>query len=87
MREFEVHFTRSGRKITVRADERILSAALHAGLSLKSDCRQGICKTCMVRVRGLVDQTNAFTISDQELADGFALICVGRPRSNLEVDA
>jgi hypothetical protein len=33
-----------------------------------------------------VDQTYAFTISDAELAQGFALICVGRPRSNLEID-
>jgi hypothetical protein len=41
----------------------------------------------MVRVKGLVDQTNAFTITDEELAAGYALICVGRPRSNLEIDA
>jgi len=86
-REFDVRFSRSNRVIRVRSDERILTAALAAGLALPSDCRQGICKTCIVRVKGLVDQTHAFTITDQELAEGLALICVGRPRSNLEIDA
>ncbi len=87
MREFDVRFTRSDKLVRVRADEPILNAALAAGVRLASDCRQGICKTCIVRVKGLVDQTNAFTITDDELAQGFALICVGRPRSHLEIDA
>jgi ferredoxin len=87
VREFDVRFTQSEKVVRVRADESILEAGLGAGVRLQSDCRKGICKTCMVRVKGLVDQTYAFTISDDELAQGFALICVGRPRGNLEIDA
>ena len=38
-------------------------------------------------VDGVIDQSDAFLISDAELAQGYALICVGRPRSDLRVHA
>jgi hypothetical protein len=41
----------------------------------------------MVPVEGIIDQSQAYIISDHELAAGYALICVGRPRSDLRVDA
>ena len=41
----------------------------------------------MVLVDGVIDQSEAFLISDAELAQGYALICVGRPRSDLRVHA
>ena len=62
-------------------------ACVRAGVPLASDCRKGICKTCMARVEGIIDQVEAWMISDDELAEGFALLCVGRPRSDLRVEA
>jgi len=56
-------------------------------VTLAFDCRKGRCKTCMVRVDGIIDQSEAWLISNEELAEGYALICVGKPRSDLRVHA
>lgn len=86
-RRFTVTFARSGRTLEVAEDESVLEAGLKAGLNLAHNCRQGMCKTCMVLVDGIIDQRNAYLITEEELAEGLALICVGRPRSDLRVDA
>ncbi len=86
-RRFHVTFTQSGKTLEVGENEGILDAGLKAGISLAFDCRKGRCKTCMVRVDGIIDQTDAWLISNEELAEGYALICVGKPKSDLRVDA
>jgi len=87
LRSFRVTFLKSGKTVEVAEDEGILGAGLQAGLSLAFDCRKGRCKTCMVKVDGIVDQSDAWLISNEELAEGYALICVGTPRSDLRVHA
>jgi ferredoxin len=86
-RRFQVTFLRSGTTVEVADDECVLPAGLEAGLQLAYDCRKGRCKTCMVRVDGIIDQSDAWLISSTELAEGYALICVGKPRSDLKVHA
>ena len=86
-RRFTVTFVKTGLTVEVAEDERVLTAGLRAGVALASECRKGMCKTCMVRVDGIIDQSDAYLISDEELAEGYALICVGRPRSDLRVHA
>jgi ferredoxin len=86
-RRFQVTFLRSGTTVEVGDDECVLPAGLEAGLQLAYDCRKGRCKTCMVRVDGIIDQSDAWLISSTELAEGYALICVGKPRSDLKVHA
>lgn len=86
-RTYQVTFTRSGRTLRVAEDEGVLGAGLKAGLTLNYDCQKGRCKTCMVRVDGIIDQADAWLISNEELAEGYALICVGKPRSDLRIDA
>ncbi len=86
-RRFTVTFARSGRTIEVGEDEAVLQAGLRVGINLAFNCRQGMCKTCMVVVDGIIDQTNAYLITDEELAQGYALICVGKARSDLRIEA
>jgi len=86
-RRFQVTFLGSGTTVEVGEDEGVLGAGLRAGLRLAFDCRKGRCKTCMVKVDGIIDQADAWLISNQELAQGYALICVGKPRSDLTVHA
>ncbi len=86
-RSFFVTFVKSGTTVEVGENEGVLSAGLEAGISLAFDCRKGRCKTCMVRVDGIIDQSEAWLISNEELAEGYALICVGKPRSDLRVHA
>ena len=61
--------------------QRISRVSLVAGITA------GRCKTCMVKVDGIIDQADAWLISNEELAEGYALICVGKPRSDLRVHA
>ena len=82
-----VTFLKSGKTVEVDENEGVLAAGLQAGLSLAFDCRKGRCKTCMVKVDGIIDQAEAWLISNEELAEGYALICVGKPRSDLRVHA
>jgi ferredoxin len=86
-RTFHVTFLRSGTTVDVAENEGILGAGLQAGLLLAYDCRKGRCKTCMVKVDGIIDQSEAWLISNEELAEGYALICVGKPRSDLRIHA
>jgi ferredoxin len=86
-RTYRVTFVKSGTTVEVGENEGVLGAGLQAGLSLAYDCRKGRCKTCMVKVDGIIDQADAWLISNEELAEGYALICVGKPRSDLLVHA
>jgi ferredoxin len=86
-RRHQVSFVRSGKTVEVAENEGVLGAGLKAGVNLAFDCRKGRCKTCMVKVDGIIDQTDAWLITNEELAEGYALICVGKPRSDLLVHA
>ena len=70
--------------IAVREDDVILAAARAQGLDLPSLCEQGWCITCACWVlAGQVDQSASRRFYPQDRDGGFALICTGRPRSDL----
>jgi ferredoxin len=74
--------------ITVREDECILAAARAQGLDLPSLCEQGWCITCACwMLAGEVDQSASRRFYAQDREAGFALICTGRPRSDLVLRA
>ena len=74
--------------IAVREDEFILAAARAQGLDLPSLCEQGWCITCACWVlAGEVDQSASRRFYPQDREAGFALICTGRPRSDLVLRA
>lgn len=76
----------SGESYSV-GDESLLSAALRAGINLPSDCRQGACGTCRVRLLGgrvtYAEPPMALTPEDE--AAGFALACQARAASDLVI--
>ena len=72
--------------VAVRADEFILAAARAAGLELPSLCEQGWCTTCTCKVlEGSVDQSASWRFYEADREAGFALICTGKPRSDLRL--
>jgi ferredoxin len=85
--EFSVKFKVSGKTITVKGTETILQKGLDEGLSLPFSCQQGVCGTCKLRVRGKFEQGNVEGITPEEIASGEALICMAKPRGDMEVDA
>jgi ferredoxin len=85
---YQVVFELSERAITiqVRGDEFILEAARRQGIALPSLCEQGWCIACAVKVlSGSIDQSASVRYYEQDRRAGFALICTGRPRSDLRL--
>ncbi len=69
-----------------RADQTVLAAAEEAGVPLPSSCCSGVCTTCAGRLRqGEVHQPDAMGVKADLQAEGFALLCVSYPRSDLNL--
>ena len=70
------------------ADQTVLSAAEAAGVAVPSSCCAGVCTTCAARIlEGTVHQPDAMGVKEDLRQDGFALLCVSYPRSDLKVMA
>lgn len=72
-------------------DSYILDAADKAGLDLPATCRGGICGACVARVaKGEVDASDiddiTFTLNEDEIAQGMALLCMTRAKSDLVLE-
>ncbi|MCT0200736.1 2Fe-2S iron-sulfur cluster binding domain-containing protein [Synechococcus sp. CS-1325] len=69
-----------------RDDQTVLAAAELAGVPLPSSCCAGVCTTCAARIRaGSVDQSEAMGVKAELQSEGFALLCVSYPRSDLNL--
>ncbi|MBW4518387.1 MAG: 2Fe-2S iron-sulfur cluster binding domain-containing protein [Scytolyngbya sp. HA4215-MV1] len=74
--------------LEVPEDKTILEVAVNEiGLDLPSSCTAGVCTTCAAQVlEGTVDQSDGMGISPELQAQGYALLCVAYPRSNLKIE-
>lgn len=83
----EIHHQGSTHTISVPEDKTVLAAAQEAGLDLPFSCSAGVCTTCAALVTtGEVDQSEGMGVSPEMQAEGYALLCVSYPRSNLVVE-
>lgn len=74
-------------EVQVPDDRYILMSAESQGVELPFSCRNGACTSCAVRVRsGEVRQPEAVGLSPKLREEGYALLCVCYPCSNLEVE-
>lgn len=72
--------------LQVPEDQTVLEVASEAGLNLPSSCTAGVCTTCAAQIlEGTVDQPDAMGISPELRAQGYALLCVSYPRSDLKL--
>lgn len=84
---YDVEFVRSGRTVSVRADQNVLDAAVAAGLNPMASCGQGLCGTCKTtKLSGEVDMQHNGGIRPREIAQDKILICCSKPLSNLRLD-
>ena len=74
-------------KAQVPSDRYILHNVENQGITLPFACRNGACTTCAVRVvSGEIYQPEAMGLSIALQAEGYALLCVSYPRSDLKVE-
>ncbi len=79
----------SGKNYQVRVseDQYILQTAEQQGAKLPFSCRNGACTSCAVKIiSGEIDQPEAMGLSPKLKEQGYALLCVSYPRSDLEVE-
>jgi ferredoxin len=84
-----IHHRQAGRvyQVKVPADQYILQTAEKQEADLPFSCRNGACTACAVRIlAGEVDQPEAMGLSPELRAQGYALLCVSYPRSDMEVE-
>ncbi|NJK41761.1 MAG: 2Fe-2S iron-sulfur cluster binding domain-containing protein [Acaryochloridaceae cyanobacterium SU_2_1] len=71
-------------QIQVPGDRYILASVEDQGTHLPFACRNGACTTCAVRVlSGELSQPEAMGLSLELQKQGYALLCVSYPRSDL----
>ncbi len=74
--------------IEVSEEQTILQAALDAGIELPYSCSAGVCTTCSAKIlTGEVDQSDGMGVSPELQAEGFTLLCVAYPRSDLKIES
>lgn len=69
--------------VAVQGDRYILETAEEAGIDLPYSCRQGVCSTCTTKlIKGAVDQSERSSLSEEQMAEGYVLICVAYPKAD-----
>jgi ring-1,2-phenylacetyl-CoA epoxidase subunit PaaE len=69
-------------QVALGDDDKVLDAALAAGLDLPYSCRSGVCSTCRARVlQGEAKMEKNFTLEQAEIGRGFVLTCQARALS------
>ena len=67
-----------------RADQTVLAAAEASGVPLPSSCCSGVCTTCAAKLSsGSVRQPDAMGVKAELRDQGYALLCVSYPLSDL----
>ncbi len=82
-----LHHQGTTHSLQVPQDTTILEAALEQGIPLPYSCGAGVCTTCAALIRsGSVHQPDAMGIAPKLQAQGYALLCVAYPTSDLVID-
>jgi ferredoxin len=74
--------------IQVAENQTILQAAQDAGIDIPFSCSAGVCTTCAAHLSdGEVEQSDGMGLSPELQAEGYALLCVSYPRSNIKLES
>ena len=84
----EINHQGTTQTIRVAEDQIILDAAREAGIDLPYSCSAGVCTTCAAQItEGKVEQSEGMGLSPDLQAEGYALLCVSYPRSDIKLES
>ncbi|BAQ64536.1 2Fe-2S iron-sulfur cluster-binding protein [Geminocystis sp. NIES-3709] len=86
---YTVEIINDGQTYTIQVpeDQKILDIAEGENLNLPNSCNAGVCTTCAAKIiSGKVEQSEGMGLSPELQAEGYALLCVSYPRSNLKLE-
>ena len=86
---YTVEIINQGQTYTIQVPEaqKILNVADQENLNLPNSCNAGVCTTCAAKIiSGKVEQSEGMGLSPELQAEGYALLCVSYPRSDLVVE-
>ena len=75
---------RSNSAFEVSGRKPLLQELKEQGLDLPYGCQYGGCITCAAKlIDGGVDQRRQVALNNRQINDGYIILCVARPKSNL----
>ena len=75
---------RRGKSYKVEDKRPLLDSLREQGVDLPYGCKYGGCITCAAKlVYGEVDQRRQVALNNRQINDGYIILCVARPKSNL----
>ncbi len=75
---------RRGKSYKVEDKRPLLDSLKEQGVDLPFGCKYGGCITCAAKlVYGEVDQRRQVALNNRQINDGYIILCVARPLSNL----
>jgi ferredoxin len=84
----EINHQGTTQTIQVAEDQIVLDTAREAGIDLPYSCSAGVCTTCAAQItEGKVEQSEGMGLSPDLQAEGYALLCVSYPRSDLKLES
>ncbi len=89
-KNYTVEITHQGKTQTIQVseDQTILDAASNTDLDLPFSCSAGVCTTCAAQItEGEVRQDDGMGLSPDLQAEGYALLCVSYPLSDIKLES
>ena len=78
---------RQGASYDVDARRPLLNTLREQGVDLPYGCKYGGCITCAAKLtEGEVDQRRQVALNNRQLANGYVILCVARPKSDISLE-
>ena len=85
MKTFQVKISNRG-NVSYQVEHKLalLDSLREQGVDLPYGCRYGGCISCAAKlIDGEVDQKRQVALNNRQINDGYIILCVARPKSNL----
>ena len=79
---FEVHLAQRNITLTVQPDQSILKVLQDAGVDVPYSCSEGICGTCLTKVKeGEPDHWDMYLTPEEQEKGDCIMVCISRSKS------